>query len=381
MQPESVINPFFKDKLNKLGFNELLFHSHAVFSFTVSIIDFIKIDYEVGKTSIKKILLDLFFFGRKIKLKQLEKFFFINEIEELIKNEIIEVIGKNVRSLVRIVFYKEYLFVCDFPFRYEIQGQIKFNNDKKLVFIPLFESYYFTNFIIKKSNRVLDVGTGSGFLAIIASKKSRKVIGVDINERALKYAKLNIEINGIKNVEFRKGDLFDPVKSEKFDLIFSNPPHGVNNYLIDKPIATDGGRDGLILTRRIIRESPPYLTKNGKIMTLISIGGNNQAKIKSNLIKLLNKKSKNIFFQTKTFSSIDYSILNYRNHLLVDGVIITSKKIYKYTKYLDGLKFNFFNYGLLFFQMKSNFTLKILKSKTSGVFEIKKKIDNFFQKN
>jgi hypothetical protein len=52
------------------------------------------------------------------------------------------------------------------------------------------------------------------------------VIGTDINPRAAALARWNAGVNGIKNVEFREGSLFEPVAGdEPFDLIVSQPPY------------------------------------------------------------------------------------------------------------------------------------------------------------
>lgn len=52
----------------------------------------------------------------------------------------------------------------------------------------------------------------------------RRVVGIDINPRALQLARFNAGLNGIANVEWRQGHLFEPVEGERFDLIVSQPP-------------------------------------------------------------------------------------------------------------------------------------------------------------
>ncbi len=70
----------------------------------------------------------------------------------------------------------------------------------------------------------LDVGTGCGVLALMVARHSLRVVGIDTNARALNFATFNAALNGLKNVEFRQGSLFDPVEGERFDLIVCNPP-------------------------------------------------------------------------------------------------------------------------------------------------------------
>jgi release factor glutamine methyltransferase len=72
---------------------------------------------------------------------------------------------------------------------------------------------------------VLDMGTGSGVGAIFAARRARRVLGVDINPRAVRAARINALIHGVEDrVEVREGDLFAPVGAERFDRILFNPP-------------------------------------------------------------------------------------------------------------------------------------------------------------
>jgi len=73
--------------------------------------------------------------------------------------------------------------------------------------------------------RALDLCTGSGIHAILASLHAESVVGVDLNPRALRFSQLNAALNGCcSHVEFREGNLYEPVHGETFDLITVNPP-------------------------------------------------------------------------------------------------------------------------------------------------------------
>ena len=146
---------------------------------------------------------------------------------------------------------------------------------------------------IKTKQSVLDIGTGSGAIAItIAKNSSAKVTAVDISDEALKVAKENAKINDAK-VNFVKSDLFESLgRFAKYDIIVSNPPYiptkdidsldeEVKKY--DPLLALDGGVSGLGFYEKIIAEAPKKLTKNGKIYFEVGIG---QA---SNVKKLLQK--------------------------------------------------------------------------------------------
>src|SRR5262245_39419269 len=76
--------------------------------------------------------------------------------------------------------------------------------------------------------RALDLGCGGGVQALLAARHAESVVGVDLNPRALTFARFNARLNGVRNVEWREGDLFAPVAGERFDLVVSNPPYVVS---------------------------------------------------------------------------------------------------------------------------------------------------------
>jgi HemK-related putative methylase len=116
---------------------------------------------------------------------------------------------------------------------------------------------------------VLDLCTGSGVLAVFAAQKARDVVGIDINPRAIEFAKLNSQLNGLDHkIEWIVGDLFEPVKARRFDAILANPPFeptqiGRPNYL-----HSDGGEDGLTVIRKIILQVPEYLEEHGSFQMM-----------------------------------------------------------------------------------------------------------------
>jgi release factor glutamine methyltransferase len=77
---------------------------------------------------------------------------------------------------------------------------------------------------VKSSDRVLDMGTGSGVSGILAAKVSSEVVAADINAKAIACAKENAERNGVADrITYAVGDIFDPVEGD-FDLIIFDPP-------------------------------------------------------------------------------------------------------------------------------------------------------------
>ncbi len=115
--------------------------------------------------------------------------------------------------------------------------------------------------------RILDLGCGSGagglFLAGLIAAQRIEVFLSDINEKALRYAKVNAEIAERKNVITLLGDLTQAIKGP-FDIIVSNPP-----FLVDaeaRVYRDGGGISGCDLSVRIVRESIPLLTPGGVLI-------------------------------------------------------------------------------------------------------------------
>jgi methylase of polypeptide subunit release factors len=113
--------------------------------------------------------------------------------------------------------------------------------------------------------RALDLGTGCGIQAMHASRHARHVVATDISVRALELAALNTELNGIGNVEFRLGSLFEPVAGETFDHIVSNPPFVITPRSDGVPEYEyrDGGMVGDGLVEAVIRSAGEHLTPGG----------------------------------------------------------------------------------------------------------------------
>lgn len=116
---------------------------------------------------------------------------------------------------------------------------------------------------------VLDMGSGTGFLALVAARKAGSVLGVDVNPGAVELARENATLNGIKNVEFRVSDLFDRVDG-RFDLIVFNPPYLPVDEEDVLGRAWSGGVDGLGVIKRFIVSAPQYLRRDGIMMLLVS---------------------------------------------------------------------------------------------------------------
>ena len=142
-----------------------------------------------------------------------------------------------------------------------------------------------------RKTSVLDIGTGSGAIAVTIQKETgAEVFAVDVSEKALAVAKINAKSNNA-DVKFFKSDLFDSISNLQVDIIVSNPPYIESDEIANlmpevkdnEPIlALDGGKTGLEFYKRIIELAPSHLNKNGKLFFEI---GYNQGETVSNLMK------------------------------------------------------------------------------------------------
>ncbi|MEU5096459.1 HemK2/MTQ2 family protein methyltransferase [Streptomyces sp. NPDC020996] len=120
---------------------------------------------------------------------------------------------------------------------------------------------------------VLDVGTGSGALALAAARLGNRVTAVDVSWRAVCTARANALLAGVP-VRVRRGNLFAPVRDRSFDVILSNPPYVPSPDHHEPPSgaarAWDAGRDGRLVLDRICREAPALLRPGGVLLLVHS---------------------------------------------------------------------------------------------------------------
>lgn len=131
--------------------------------------------------------------------------------------------------------------------------------------------------------RILDLGTGSGAIAVSVLSELPETTGVavDISPDALLIAKQNAERHVVTDrLEFRQGDFWQPVAGLVFDAILSNPPYIPKQDILDlspevrrEPIlALDGGNDGLDFYRHLIANVDQHLARGGFAAFEIGIG-------------------------------------------------------------------------------------------------------------
>jgi release factor glutamine methyltransferase len=201
--------------------------------------------------------------------------------------------------------------------------EFKVNKD---VFIPRPETEILVETAIKsikvskyQSIRVLDIGTGSGNIAISLAKfvPQAEIFATDISEEALEVATENAKLNNVK-INFIQSGLFDTygLTPTTYNLIISNPPYIPISEIeklqleikYEPRIALDGGEDGLDFYRKIIKDSVSHLEAGGFL--ILEIGFNQRMQIEK------------IFQKSKNFEIIEV-VKDYSN---IDRVIVARKK-------------------------------------------------------
>lgn len=137
-----------------------------------------------------------------------------------------------------------------------------------------------------KVQRVLDIGTGSGCIAIASALAlpKAKVDAADISSDALAVTRMNIERHSVqRRVRAVQSDVFDGLKGERYDVIVSNPPYVGDEEMAGLPeeyrrepsTGLHGGRDGLDIVHRILDQAAAHLQPHG--ILIVEVGNSEEA--------------------------------------------------------------------------------------------------------
>jgi len=148
------------------------------------------------------------------------------------------------------------------------------------VLIPRPETELLVEYVCKhapEKARVCDIGTGSGTisLSIAHDRPDTNVVGIDLKEEALKYARINKSANNLTNVELLQSDLFSSLSGRRFDVITANLPY-VSQVEYDQLLpevhdhepksALYADDEGLALIKQTANKAPAHLENNGLII-------------------------------------------------------------------------------------------------------------------
>ena len=150
------------------------------------------------------------------------------------------------------------------------------------VYVPAEDSYLLAeNLQIKEGQSVLEIGTGSGIVAMYASRLTDKITVTDINFDACELARKNFRKNNIENIEILWGNMFEVVENRKFDVILFNTPYlpTEDDEVLENTInyAFDGGLNGRKVIDLFLNEVGNHLNDGGIVqMIQSSLSGNDE---------------------------------------------------------------------------------------------------------
>ena len=136
----------------------------------------------------------------------------------------------------------------------------------------------------QESPRIVDVGTGSGAIpvALATHLPKAKITSIDLSPEALSVARRNAQRNHMEEkIRFLEGDLLDPVREERFEIVVSNPPYvpladraemDVEVREHEPELALFAGEDGLEIYRRLVPEAFAVLEQGGWLAMEIGYG-------------------------------------------------------------------------------------------------------------
>lgn len=176
------------------------------------------------------------------------------------------------------------------------------------VYIPAEDSFLLAeNLAIRPGDSVLEIGTGTGIVAMYASRMTDKITVTDINFDAVELAEHNFKKNGIENIEILFGNLFEPLKNRKFDVILFNTPYlpTENGDVIDDNLnyAFDGGLNGRKVIDKFLDEVKNHLNEKGIVQIIqSSLSGNEETLKKLDKLGFISEiaASEHYFFEDIT---------------------------------------------------------------------------------
>jgi len=185
-------------------------------------------------------------------------------LRELERAGLVELTDRGLRATVKLAPHGDILIACDRAYYRDSE-----THAADLVTGVSSPAILLADLTVRRAARsALDLGTGGGIQALLLAKHCRRVVAVDVNPRALEFARMNAGLNGIDNIELRLGSWFEPVANERFDLITANPPY------VMSPDSTflyrDSGMPADSLCRQLVQEIPDHLEEGGFGHILVS---------------------------------------------------------------------------------------------------------------
>jgi len=214
--------------------------------------------------------INLFFLQGNISTDELNQLFHNDEKDVLIRAGLLLIHKKRCFARASLYPVGDHLIFSDHAWpKLPHPGYARIPYDQ-VMFIGADSRWLARTTTHRQVGSTLDLCTGSGVHALLASVHSKRVVAVDINPRAARCAHFNALVSGATNIEVAVGDLFQPVFGEYFDLITANPP------FVPSPMDTieyrDGGNSGEDVLGRIVNGLPQHLLPGGIAQIVTEMG-------------------------------------------------------------------------------------------------------------
>lgn len=190
---------------------------------------------------------------------------------------LVQACGPLWRGLVRIWPFEDRYYVSD-----------SFTSDAEDRVYPVYldqAAFFAQRLRAEPADLVLDVGTGSGILAVESARTAARAVGIDLNARATEFARFNAMLNGVSNTTFMTTSVEEFEPDEPFDLVLCNPPFTA----VPEPKAWylhgSAGFDGLRVFRRVLERVPNLVKPAGRIQFLLNSLGSAERPLALDLIK------------------------------------------------------------------------------------------------
>lgn len=196
------------------------------------------------------------------------------------RQAIVDLLEKRVNERTPLGYLLNLAYFCNHPFYVDERVLIPRSPIAELI------ENGFEDYLSQEPQRILDLCTGSGCIAIALAYAFPDAIvdASDISLDALSVAAVNIEHHNMgENVSLLESDLFSKLPNQRYDLIVSNPPYVDAEDMADLPpeyqqepeLALAAGADGLDIVRKMLAQAADYLTENG--LLVVEVGNSEWA--------------------------------------------------------------------------------------------------------
>jgi SAM-dependent methyltransferase len=206
----------------------------------------------------------------------------------------------------------------------------------------------------RHTGTVLDVGCGPGSLALVAARRGAScATGIDINPRAIQMAEFNARLNGLSGLSFVVGDVAEPVRGARFDMLVAQPP-----YVVQPPGSAviaflHGGPTGEAITLRILAALPELLAPGARALVLAEAPTPTSEPLHQRFRKEFENAPVDIVVLTSPGSSPDRQALVYATFEAPESGPEYAAAVARYADHLDELGIREFTHALIVARLRN----------------------------